>query len=97
MNAPGFTLNVVNGDSLLHGPDALLGRHAFDYGDERADKDAVASRFSYRTEDLPKLREFLAPGQYDVVVGNPPYITVKDKSSTRGTASSTHAAKASTR
>jgi hypothetical protein len=78
VNMPGFTLNVVNGDSLLHGPDAL-GRQAFDYGDERADKDAVASRFAYRTEDLPKLRQFLAPGQYDVVVGNPPYITVKDK------------------
>jgi hypothetical protein len=78
VNLPGFTLNVVNGDSLLHGPDAL-GRSAFDYGDERADKDVVASGFAYRTEDLPKLREFLAPGQYDVVVGNPPYITVKDK------------------
>lgn len=78
VNSPGFTLNVVNGDSLLHGPDAL-GRHAFDYGDDRTDKDAVASRFSYRTEDLPALRKFLASGQYDVVVGNPPYITVKDK------------------
>jgi hypothetical protein len=78
VNAPAFTLNLVNGDSLLHGPDAL-GRTAFDYDDERVDKDAVAARFAYRTEDLPKLRKFLAPGQYDVVVGNPPYITVKDK------------------
>ena len=56
-----------------------MGRTGFDYGDDRFDKDAVVSRFSYRTEDVPKLREFLAPGQYDVVVGNPPYITVKDK------------------
>ncbi|OBF38942.1 DNA methylase [Mycolicibacterium peregrinum] len=78
LNAPAFTLNLASGDSLLHGPDAL-GRTGFDYGDESFDKDAVASRFSYRTEDVPKLRRFLSAGQYDVVVGNPPYITVKDK------------------
>lgn len=78
VNAPAFTLSLASGDSLLHGPDAL-GRTSFDYGDESFDKDAVASRFSYRTEDVPKLRKILTPGQYDVVVGNPPYITVKDK------------------
>jgi len=78
VNAPGFTLNLANGDSLLHGPDAL-GRTAFDYGDDAVNKDAIASRFAYRTEDLPKLRKFLAPGQYDVVVGNPPYINANDK------------------
>jgi len=78
VNAPAFTLNLASGDSLLHGPDSL-GRTGFDYGDESFDKDAVASRFSYRTEDVPKLRRILTPGQYDVVVGNPPYITVKDK------------------
>lgn len=78
VNAPAFTLNLASGDSLLHGPDAL-GRTGFDYGDESFDKDAVVSRFSYRTEDVPKLRKILTPGQYDVVVGNPPYITVKDK------------------
>jgi hypothetical protein len=78
VNTPGFTLNLASGDSLLHGPDAL-GRTGFDYGDHSFDKDAAVSRFSYRTEDVPKLRRFLAPGQYDVVVGNPPYITVKDK------------------
>jgi hypothetical protein len=78
VNAPGFTLNLASGDSLLHGPDSL-GRKAFDYKDEIFDKDAVASKFSYRTEDVPKLRKFLALGQYDVVVGNPPYPTVKDK------------------
>ncbi|WP_317150880.1 BREX-2 system adenine-specific DNA-methyltransferase PglX, partial [Mycobacterium sp. 29Ha] len=78
VNAPAFTLNLASGDSLLHGPDAL-GRTGFDYGDESFDKDAAVSRFSYRTEDVPKLRRILAAGQYDVVVGNPPYITVKDK------------------
>jgi hypothetical protein len=78
VNTPGFTLNLASGDSLLHGPDAL-GRTGFDYGDDSFDKDAAVSRFSYRTEDVPKLRRFLAAGQYDVVVGNPPYITVKDK------------------
>jgi len=78
VNTPGFTLNLASGDSLLHGPDTM-GRTGFDYGDHSFDKDAAVSRFSYRTEDVPKLRRFLAPGQYDVVVGNPPYITVKDK------------------
>src|SRR5699024_9917732 len=35
--------------------------------------------FSYTTEDQKALKEILQPGQYDVVVGNPPYITVKDQ------------------
>ena len=35
--------------------------------------------FTYATEDGPLLLELLEEGRYDVVVGNPPYITVKDK------------------
>ncbi|KXP14486.1 BREX-2 system adenine-specific DNA-methyltransferase PglX [Tsukamurella pseudospumae] len=75
---PAFTINVINGDSLLHGPEAG-GRDALDYGDVAFDKDAVIAGFAYSTEDRTKLAKFLAPGQYDCVVGNPPYITVKDK------------------
>ncbi|MFH0244614.1 BREX-2 system adenine-specific DNA-methyltransferase PglX [Streptomyces sp. HK10] len=35
--------------------------------------------FSYATEDVHEHPGILEPGRYDVVVGNPPYITVKDK------------------
>src|SRR5262249_14241439 len=35
--------------------------------------------FTYATEDAPLLLTLLEQGRYDVVVGNPPYITVKDK------------------
>ena len=35
--------------------------------------------FAYYTEDGDLLARYLQPGQYTVVVGNPPYITVKDK------------------
>ncbi|BCN58366.1 BREX-2 system adenine-specific DNA-methyltransferase PglX [Prescottella equi] len=78
VNAPKFTLNLANGDSLLHGADQG-GRAALDYGDLSFDKDAVASGFAYSTEDAALLRKILMPGQYDAVVGNPPYIIVSDK------------------
>lgn len=77
VNAPKFTLNLANGDSLLHGAEQG-GADALDYGDLSFDKDAVVSGFAYSTEDVALLRKILAPGQYDVVVGNPPYIQVSD-------------------
>ncbi len=39
--------------------------------------------FTYATEDGPLLLTMLEEGRYDVVVGNPPYITVKDKALNR--------------
>ncbi len=78
VNAPKFTLNLANGDSLLHGPEQD-GSDTFDFDDRNLDKDATASGFSYSTEDVPLLRRILTPGTYDVVIGNPPYITVNDK------------------
>ena len=39
--------------------------------------------FTYETEDGPLLLTMLEEGRYDVVVGNPPYITVKDKALNR--------------
>lgn len=35
--------------------------------------------YTYSTEDLFEYTDILKPGRYHVVVGNPPYITVKDK------------------
>lgn len=72
--APDFRLHLAAGDSLLHGERQL------EFGEEEAyDADALLSGFTYATEDLDALRAILRPGQYDVVVGNPPYVTVKDK------------------
>lgn len=66
--APGHTLHIGTGDSLLHGKaevgdlfDSALGNHV------------------YASEDLDEHPEILKRGRYHVVVGNPPYITVKDK------------------
>lgn len=72
--APGWTVHVVAGDSLLHGQK----QEAFDLG-VALDTDAKVSGFAYATEDLDALKEILRAESYDAVVGNPPYITVKDK------------------
>ncbi|WP_168702341.1 BREX-2 system adenine-specific DNA-methyltransferase PglX [Gordonia paraffinivorans] len=78
VHVPNYTLNLATGDSLLYGPERH-GAVALDLGDQKFDKDAVVSDFAFSTEDAAKLRSILALGQYDVVVGNPPYITVSDK------------------
>jgi hypothetical protein len=68
-DAPAFRLNLATGDSLLHGPER--GRLA---GMERL---RAGIAHVYETEDAPALARIL--GQpYQVVVGNPPYITPKD-------------------
>ncbi len=68
-DAPAFALNLVCGDSLLHGSPAheqqLLGFHELAH--------------AYQSEDLPELQRILRPGTYHAVVANPPYITVKDR------------------
>lgn len=65
--APGFTINVLAGDSLWfsHDQDTLFN---------------VKDDFSYSTEHKDALVAALTRGQYDAVVANPPYITVGDKS-----------------
>ncbi|WP_371633850.1 BREX-2 system adenine-specific DNA-methyltransferase PglX [Streptomyces sp. NBC_01259] len=74
--APEFPINVAVGDSLLHGRGA--GRDADPtFGDLQRE-----GAFLYRTEDVAKFGrrvDLLGRGSYHVVVGNPPYITVKDK------------------
>jgi hypothetical protein len=69
--APAFTVNLAVGDSLIHGPDpgVLPGM---------SDRSAFMP-FTYRTEDAGLLLALLEEGRYDVVVGNPPYITARDK------------------
>jgi hypothetical protein len=69
--APAFTFHLAVGDSLIHGPDSGV-------FPTMADRTAFMP-FTYATEDGPLLLSMLEEGTYDVVVGNPPYITVKDK------------------
>lgn len=64
------------GDSLIKSGSqqgSLFGESDDDLTDELAE-------FKYATEDVGEHPEMLRPGRYHVVVGNPPYITVKDKS-----------------
>lgn len=66
--APAFRYHLAIGDSLLggHSPEAKLDMDDGEY-------------FAYQAEDLQEHANILAPGQYHVVVANPPYITAKDK------------------
>ncbi|MGP7813740.1 BREX-2 system adenine-specific DNA-methyltransferase PglX [Glutamicibacter soli] len=71
--APDFRFHLAAGDSLLHGrADRAFEQEGFDL-------DAQMSGFAYSVEDRELLESILTENQYDVVVGNPPYITVKDK------------------
>ncbi|MDN5749772.1 MAG: BREX-2 system adenine-specific DNA-methyltransferase PglX, partial [Pseudonocardia sp.] len=67
-----FPINVAVGDSLLHGRGAP-GRQGelFETGEPH----------SYTTEDVDEFAaaDLLGRASYHVVVGNPPYITVKDR------------------
>ncbi|SDF04799.1 hypothetical protein SAMN04488581_5266 [Mycolicibacterium neoaurum] len=67
--AMGFRLAI--GDSLLGVRGGL--DQTFDFDDDGA------AGFSYDTEDLNEYFGILEPGNYHVVVGNPPYIQPKDK------------------
>ncbi|MCZ7434172.1 BREX-2 system adenine-specific DNA-methyltransferase PglX [Streptomyces sp. WMMC1477] len=70
-----WPMHVAVGDSLIkHRQDALFAEADLlgGSGDELAD-------FTYAPEDIHEHPGILEPGRYHVVVGNPPYITVKDK------------------
>lgn len=67
-DAPAFPIHVAVGDSLLG---AETQGTLVDEGG--------AAGFQYRNEDLTEHPAILERGRYHVVVGNPPYITVKDK------------------
>lgn len=67
LTEPGF--KVLAGDTLLYGA-ASSGQGEI----------AIATGvYSLPTEDQQELNKMLRPQTYDAVVGNPPYITVKDK------------------
>jgi hypothetical protein len=69
-----WPIHLAVGDSLIkhrHKQGSLFENLDEEGADELAD-------FKYETEDVHKHEEILQPGRYHVVVGNPPYITVKD-------------------
>ena len=75
--APDFKPQVAVGDSLLAG-DEVAGKHeVLDFGE--ADPDMLLAAHRYAAEDVDDFPGILARKSYHVVVGNPPYITVKDK------------------
>lgn len=87
--APGYRINVTAGDSLLHGPRLLtaadsLARHGTRSGelDLGSGGEQLRARpgigHAFAAEDLEELNRILGQ-RYHAVVGNPPYITVKDK------------------
>ncbi len=70
-----WPIHLAVGDSLIkhrHKQGNLFDGLEEEGTDELAD-------FKYETEDVHEHPEILRPGRYHVVVGNPPYITVKDK------------------
>ena len=68
VTAPGYDYHLAIGDSLL----ASQGHQAeFSFDEE--------DQFTYAGEDVAEYQNILEEGSYHVVVGNPPYITVKDK------------------
>lgn len=68
--APRYKYHVAAGDSLLAG----LGRQGV-----LLDDDGDLADHAYPSEDIHEHPGILEPGRYQVVVGNPPYITVSDK------------------
>ena len=70
--APKFELRVATGDSLLE-----WGKKSSHQSDAVAMAEGRGA-FAYETEDADLLGTYL-DARYTVVVGNPPYITVKDK------------------
>jgi hypothetical protein len=69
--APGFRMHVAVGDALLHGDEP--GRLALGDGGR-----GRYVRHAFSDEDLAEVNAVLVK-RYAVVVGNPPYITPKDK------------------
>jgi hypothetical protein len=67
-----WPIQLAVGDSLIKARQLEIGLFGEETGDPLAE-------FSYATEDVHEFPGILEPGRYHVVVGNPPYITVKDK------------------
>ena len=87
-NAPAYRINLATGDSLLHGPrmttaaDSLAAHGATSKELEiEGEAEQLARQpgigHAYASEDIEELNRILGQ-QYHAVVGNPPYITVRD-------------------
>ncbi|WP_337179469.1 BREX-2 system adenine-specific DNA-methyltransferase PglX [Hydrogenophaga borbori] len=76
VNAHNFRVHVAIGDSLLHGTRFGLtqSQDLFDAAQTHAD---TGLSHAYASEDLTEVQRILGR-QYHAVVGNPPYIVVKD-------------------
>ena len=75
-NAPDFKINVAIGDSLLHGT-RFGGTESQELFDAAASHADTGLAHAYVSEDLADVQRILGV-QYHAVVGNPPYIVVKD-------------------
>ncbi|MFD9615986.1 BREX-2 system adenine-specific DNA-methyltransferase PglX [Streptomyces virginiae] len=79
-----WPVHLAVGDSLIKarqlefGLVGAGGQGELEFVDSEEQRDELAE-FSYATEDVHEHKGILEQGRYDVVVGNPPYITVKDK------------------
>ncbi|WP_344716745.1 BREX-2 system adenine-specific DNA-methyltransferase PglX [Gordonia defluvii] len=73
VGVPTMGFHLAIGDSLLGGQGALVQTFEFD------EDEAPELTYTYDTEDIDEYLGILQPGQYHVVVGNPPYITPQDK------------------
>ncbi|MQM38294.1 hypothetical protein KBTX_02304 [wastewater metagenome] len=72
--APAYQFELAAGDSLLHG--LPLNELALDHAGSMRRHPSFGQ--AYRSEDIEALNRILG-SHYHAVVGNPPYITVKDK------------------
>ncbi|WP_280310784.1 BREX-2 system adenine-specific DNA-methyltransferase PglX [Nocardia abscessus] len=70
-----WPIHLAIGDSLIKARQLEL----MELTIEDAEPGDPVAEFSYATEDVHEHPRILEPGRYHVVVGNPPYITVKDK------------------
>ena len=74
-DAPDLKLRVAVADSLLAGREEIQQELLV----SEASEDGLLAKHRYSAEDVDDYPGILARGSYHVVVGNPPYITVKDR------------------
>ncbi|MFE4493129.1 BREX-2 system adenine-specific DNA-methyltransferase PglX [Streptomyces niveus] len=68
-----WPLHIATGDALLKSEQLEM------FEPSGSDTGSTAPSAWYTTEDISEHSNILTPSRYHVVVGNPPYITVKDK------------------
>jgi hypothetical protein len=71
-----WPVNLAVGDSLIKSRRSQQGNL---FGGEDGESVDELAEYKYATEDVHEHSDILRPRRYHVVVGNPPYITVKDK------------------